>query len=137
MNAFLLKIFAADRVFYQGGCNSLVIPTVDGLYGILAGHEKMVIAVSPGRAEFSDQNGEKVEAVLSPGICKIDTDGVLIMVETAERPEEIETRRAEQEAKDAAEAQRGRRNVSDVKRAKAKMARNASRLGAKEREDID
>ena len=137
MKNFSLKIFAADRVFYQGECQSLVIPTVDGSYGIMAGHESLVVAVTIGLASFTDGGGKRQNAVLSSGICKIDGSGVLIMVETAERPEEIDLRHAEQDAADAAEALRSRENASDIKRAKAKMARAASRLRAAGHKEID
>ena len=137
MNTFSLKIFAADKVFYQGLCSSLVVPTVDGQYGIQARHENTIIAVDIGIAAFTDGNGKRQSAVLSEGICKVEDNEVVIMVETAERPEEIDRVVAEREAAEALEALRGRDNMSDVKRAKAKMARAASRLRAKGGHEID
>lgn len=137
MKEFALKIFAADRVFYNGPCESLVIPTVDGLYGILAGHENLVVAVSEGKASFSAGDNQRREAVLSPGICIIDGDGVLLMVETAESPDELEARRQKLDAADLMESRRNRSNVSEIKRAKAKMARTASGLHGKDRNEID
>ena len=137
MNNFTLKIFAADRVFYQGLCSSLVIPTVEGQYGIMTNHESMIIAVSIGMAGFTDGDGNRRSAVLSSGICKIEDNAVLVLVETAESPEEIDIRLAERDAAEANEALRNRDNVSDVKRAEAKMARAALRIRAKERSEID
>lgn len=137
MTTFSLKIFAADKVFYQGLCSSLVVPTVDGQYGIQARHENMIIAVDIGIAKFTDGDGKRQSAVLSEGICKVERGEVVIMVETAERPEEIDLVMAEREAEEAREAMRGRDNMSDVKRAKAKMARAASRLRAKGDAEID
>lgn len=137
MNTFSLKIFAADKVFYQGTCQSLVVPTVDGQYGIQAGHENTIIAVNIGIAAFTDGDGKRQRAVLSDGICMVERGEVVIMVETAERPDEIDRVAAEREAAEAKEAIRGRDNMSDVKRAKAKMARAASRLSAKGDNEID
>lgn len=137
MNSFSLKIFAADRVFYQGPCLSLILPTTDGQYGIQARHENMIIAVDIGVAQFTDGDGKRRSAVLSEGICKIENNEVVVMVETAERPEEIDRVMAELEAAEAEEAMRGRSNMADIKRAKAKMARAASRLRAKGDTEID
>ena len=39
---FQLEILASDRPFYVGPAEHLVFPTVDGLVGILPGHESMV-----------------------------------------------------------------------------------------------
>ncbi len=134
---FDLEILAADRIFYQGKCRSLTVPSTDGSYGVLANHENAIIAVAIGIASCADENGNRFDAVLSSGICIIENNRVTVLVETAERPEEIDRHQAEQDAADAENALRNRRNVSDIKRAKAKMARAASRLRAKDRTEID
>ena len=36
MRTFTVHILAADHVFYEGACESLILPTVEGQYGILA-----------------------------------------------------------------------------------------------------
>ena len=41
MSTFSLKIISTDKVFYDGKCEYLVIPTIDGEKGILAHHENM------------------------------------------------------------------------------------------------
>lgn len=137
MNTFSLQILAADKIFYKGDCTSLIIPTVDGQYGIMANHENTVIGVSIGRAVFKDGNGKSQEAVFSAGICTIENNTVTVLIETAERPEEIDRLHAEQDAADAKRALEHRGNVMDARRAQAKMARALSRLKAKERAEID
>ncbi len=137
MNTFSLQILAADRVFYQGECSSLVIPTVDGMYGIMANHENTVIGVTIGLAQFNDGDGNRVEAVLSTGICMIEDNAVTVLIETAERPEEIDRLHAERDEKEAMEALEHHGNVIDARRAQAKMARAISRLKAKEKTEID
>ena len=43
------SILAADRDFYEGPCGvRLVIPTLQGQYGILAHHRNLIAAVVPG-----------------------------------------------------------------------------------------
>ena len=50
MNTFRLHILAADRVFFEGDCTSLIVPTVHGQYGVQARHSNMIAALVPGRA---------------------------------------------------------------------------------------
>ena len=45
---FPLKIAAADRLYYDGPCHSLVLPCLDGELGVLAGHEPATIALEAG-----------------------------------------------------------------------------------------
>ena len=46
---FHLDILAASVPFYRGDCVSLVLPTTDGEYGILANHSNMIAALVPGQ----------------------------------------------------------------------------------------
>ena len=101
MSTFSLKIISTDKVFYDGKCEYLVIPTIDGEKGILAHHENMVIAVEIGELRFRKPDGEWVTAVVSKGFAEIVNNRASVLVNTAERPEDIDVKRAE-EAKERA-----------------------------------
>lgn len=45
MRTFQMHLLEADKVFFEGECESLVVPTTVGQYGILAGHSNMISAV--------------------------------------------------------------------------------------------
>ena len=104
MSTFSLKIISTDKVFYDGKCEYLVIPTIDGEKGILAHHENMVIAVEIGELRFRKPDGEWETAVVSKGFAEIVNNRASVLVNTAERPEDIDVKRAE-EAKERAEEQ--------------------------------
>ena len=64
MRTFRLRILAAERTFYDGPCQSLMVPTIDGLYGLMALHENVVIAIIPGKLILRGEDGrEQVAAV--------------------------------------------------------------------------
>ena len=48
MAAFWLKVIASDHVFYNGNCESLVVPAHDGEVGILPHREAMILAIQEG-----------------------------------------------------------------------------------------
>ena len=96
MSTFSLKIISTDKVFYDGKCEYLVIPTIDGEKGILAHHENMVIAVEIGELRFRKPDGEWVTAVVSKGFAEIVNNRASVLVNTAERPEDIDVKRAEE-----------------------------------------
>ena len=52
-----LRIIAADRVFYEGPCLSLIVPAFDGEKEVLAHHESMVIAVTDGEMRYKTEDG--------------------------------------------------------------------------------
>ena len=104
MDTFGLKIIASDRVFYIGRCRKLILPAPDGKMGILPDHENMVIAISVGDARMEIEEGSWVDIAVGAGFAEVVNNRVTILVDTAERPEEIDVRRAE-EAKERAEEQ--------------------------------
>ena len=57
MNKFMLNITASSGEFYQGDCEDLVLPTGDGVYGVQAGHNPVLVAIHMGILHF-EVNGE-------------------------------------------------------------------------------
>ena len=45
MNSFILNITASSGEFYQGSCESMVLPVKDGVYGVQAGHSPVLVAI--------------------------------------------------------------------------------------------
>lgn len=131
MNAFTLTVLAAEKPFFEGECISLVIPTIDGQYGIQAGHNNMIAAIVPGELKFTAPNEEITLAAVSEGLVKVENGKVLILVDTAELPEEIDENRARHSAEQAKEAILQKKSVQDYYAAQAKMARAISRLRVK------
>ena len=129
METFGLKIIASDRVFYEGRCRQIVIPAYDGgTIGILPNHENMVIAVNVGVARMEIEPGDWREIAVGSGFMEIVNNRVTVLVQTAERPEEIDIRRAE-EARDRAEEQlRQKQSIVEYHRSQAALARAMTRL---------
>ena len=98
MNTFTLKILAAERVFYDGACVSLTVPTLDGLYGVQARHEDVILAVVPGTLTVRTDLGDEIVAAVSGGVLKMEDNEALLLADTVERADEIDFRRAEQAA---------------------------------------
>lgn len=95
MDTFGLRIIASDKVFFNGRCKKLTIPAPDGEKGVLAHHENMVIAVVVGIARMESTEGEVTEIAVGTGFAEIVNNRVTLLVDTAERPEDIDVRHAE------------------------------------------
>ena len=65
-----LEVVNPYEVFYEGRIERIVIPTLDGQYGIMPGHAPLVIAVTPGIATF-ECDGEKKTFAISEGFAEI------------------------------------------------------------------
>ena len=132
MSTFNLSILAADCPFYEGPCESLVVPTSSGQYGILAHHSNMISAIIPGTLTFRTENGGEMQvASVSNGLVKIEDNDVLVLVDTAERPEEIDENRARLAADQAREEMLQKRSIQEYRAAQAHLSRALARLRVK------
>jgi len=134
MNTFQVHILAADKNFYEGPCVSLTIPTSDGEQGILAYHSDMIAAILPGLLRYQTPEGPVQLAAVSSGMVKIEKNDVLVLVDSVERPEEIDAARARREADEAREAMLQRKSRQEYRLAQATLARAMNRLRVKARE---
>ena len=131
MQAFRVEILASDHPFYSGECYSLVIPTLNGMYGIHAHHSNMITAIGPGTLQYQIRENEPLEAAVSGGMAKVENGEVLILVDTAERPDEIDANRARRRADAAKEALLQKKSIQEYRAAQASLARALTRLRVK------
>lgn len=132
-NTFFLQVLASDKVFYKGSCQELVIPLMDGEKAVLPRHENMVIAVSIGEMRILDGNGQWISGVVGNGFVQIINNRVTVLVDTAERPEEIDERRAEEARERAEEQLRQSKSIQEHSHFEASLARSLARLRTKEK----
>lgn len=131
MKAFNLKILADNRKFFEGEAISLVVPTPDGEYGILADHYNMVVSVMPGTLKFKTADQVENVAAVSFGLLKVEHGEVLALVETIERPEEIDEARAKRTFEEAQEELLQKKGIIEHHLAQLKLARAINRLKVK------
>ena len=131
MTTFWLKVIASDHVFYNGNCEALVVPAHDGEVGILPHREAMILAIQEGELKFrSPGEQEYHHAVVGLGIVQVANNRVTVVVDTAERPEDIDEVRAKQALERAKEQLRQKQSIREYYMSKASMARALSRLKA-------
>lgn len=134
MDSFQVYILAADCAFYEGLCQSLIVPVTEGQYGILAHHSNMIAAVVPGMLSYQIPGEPMKTAAVSEGLVKVENNEVLVLVDTAERPEDIDANRAKRAADEAKEALLQKRSMQEYQMAQANLARAITRLRVKNRQ---
>lgn len=138
MNVFKARIYEADSPFFEGNLVSLIIPTADGAYGIQALHRNLVIATVPGIMKYRIPNDPKqYSASVSEGMVRIEDGDVLVLVNTAERPEEIDAERARARAEEAKEIMLQKRSLQEYYSAEATLRRAMVRLKASGTHEIN
>ena len=132
MAVFWLKIIASDHVFFNGNCEQLIVPAQDGELGILAHREAMILATQEGSLRFrTPDSGQWQEAIVGLGIVQVANNRVTVIVDTAERPEDIDEVRAREALERAKEQMRQKQSIREFQMSQASMARALSRLKGK------
>ena len=124
---FYLEITASDRKFYNGECEMMIFPAIDGQQGILPNHESMGTAVKAGELRFK-VNGEWKEAAVGDGFVEIMPEFVVLLADTVEWPDEIDIRRAKEAKERAQERLRQKESQREYYHSKAALSRAMARL---------
>ena len=127
MNSFILNITASSGEFYQGSCESMVLPVKDGVYGVQAGHSPVLVAIHMGLLKFT-VDGETREILVGDGIAEVTPTFVLLLVDSAERPEDIDKNRAEAARIRAEERLQHKQSMHEYYQTKIALDRAMQRL---------
>ena len=127
MNSFILNITASSGEFYQGSCESMVLPVKDGVYGVQAGHSPVLVAIHMGMLKFT-VDGETREVLVGDGIAEVTPTFVLLLVDSAERPEDIDKNRAEAARIRAEERLQHKQSMHEYYQTKIALDRAMQRL---------
>ena len=125
MNTFSLKVIASDKVFFDGKCGIIIVPALDGEQAIMSHHEDMVIATKEGEVRFKEKEDDDwTKVVVGVGFVYISHNRVIMLVDTAERPEDIDRVRAEAALERAKEQLRQKQSIHEYYHSKAALARS-------------
>ena len=127
MNSFILNITASSGEFYQGSCESMVLPVKDGVYGVQAGHSPVLVAIHMGMLKFT-VDGENREILVGDGIAEVTPTFVLLLVDSAENPEDIDKNRAEAARIRAEERLQHKQSMHEYYQTKIALDRAMQRL---------
>ena len=129
MKPFDLHVLTMNKPFFEGKCSSLVVPIKSGQYGILADWVSVIV---PGEmkltVEGDDGKQNVITAAVAGGIVKVEHNSVLVLVDTAEKPEEIDENRARRAVEMAKEQTAKQTATREYYAAQARLARAVNRL---------
>ena len=127
---FGLQVISVNGVFYDDRAEEIVLPLDDGELAILAEHEEMILALNDGVIKIKKPGGEWIYGVVSLGSVQVANNRCIVIVNTVERPEDIDKRRAQEAYEFAMEHLAQKQSIKEFKKSQAGLARALSRLKA-------
>ena len=131
MNEFQCIIASSDKIFYDGPCLSLVVPAWDGEYAFMAKHQECVAAVSIGTLRVKKPDGTVVLGVCGLGLVCFEKNRAVVLVDTIERPEDIDEVQARRAKEQAEEELKEAKSQQEYNASQAALARAIYRLSAR------
>ncbi|HJQ67491.1 MAG TPA: F0F1 ATP synthase subunit epsilon [Blastocatellia bacterium] len=99
-----LEVVTPERKVFEAEVDRVDVPGLDGELGILPGHTELISQLKPAGLLTYYVNDQKGEMAISDGFVEVSPDRVVVLADKAERPEDIDLRRA-LESKEQAERQ--------------------------------
>jgi F-type H+-transporting ATPase subunit epsilon len=123
-----LEIATPMRLVVSETADEVVAPGIEGYFGVLPGHAPFLTTLGIGIVTYRLGRDEH-QLALAGGFAEVRNDKVIILADSAERPDEIDRARAER-ARERAERRLGGRTQEEVDFARclAALARALTRL---------
>lgn len=124
----MLNIVTPDRLVTHDSVSEVTIPGKNGYLGVLPGHAPLLTELAPGGLTYT-REGVRCGVAVNWGFAEVLPGRVIVLVQTAERAEEIDVDRAER-AKQRAEERLKRFSDPevDMERAREALRRAMARL---------
>jgi F-type H+-transporting ATPase subunit epsilon len=127
-NLFTLEVHTPHRLFFSGQIESVTLLLEDGEISIMVNHAPFTAPVCTGVLKIRDNAGRLREAFITDGILEVKNTKTVLLVESAEWPEEIDETRALAAKTDAEETLKTRILKFETATARAKLKRAETRL---------
>lgn len=130
----MLEIVSPEKMVFSGKIEEVTIPGTEGEFGVLRGHEPFLSSVDIGELNLLKEGNKRTYYAVNTGYAEVTSDKVTLLVETAERSDDIDKDRALR-AKDNAESRLSQLNKEDVEYEvmRAALARAIARISVSEK----
>ena len=116
-NTFQLEIITPTKIITEGQVNYVRAESTDGLFGIMAKHTPSTIALDIGEIKVVKE-GKNIYYATNGGFADIQSESVLLLLETIERVDEIDIDRA----KSSLDRAQKRLNDKDMNQVRSRVA---------------
>jgi F-type H+-transporting ATPase subunit epsilon len=131
-DTFQLEIVTPEKMAVKDVAEEMQIPGKNGYLGILPGHAPLITELGVGEISYR-KGGQTYFLAVAWGFAEVLPEKVTILAETAERPQEIDVKRAEESKRRAEEALTNGKTEEDFTRAEDSLRRAETRLEVAEK----
>jgi len=127
-----LEIVTPVRRVFVREVDEVILPGVEGSFGVLPGHAPMLAGLQCGVAVARAGSDKEILAI-GAGMAEVGPDRVTVLAETAEKAVEIDAERARRKAAEYQEQLKRELSETDIEVVRFKIEKHLARLHATER----
>ena len=127
METFSVEIVTPIKILNQENVKYIRCPGIDGSFGIMKKHRQGVIALDVGEIKI-DANGDTDWYATSGGFVEIGLDKIELLLESVEKSNEIDVKRATEALERAKDRKKNSTEQIDNVRLEASLSRALNRL---------
>lgn len=77
----VLEIISPDKKLYEGEVKSIILPGIDGSFGILDQHAPLISALKKGEIQISVTDSQKETFAVNGGVVEVLNNKVIVLAE--------------------------------------------------------
>jgi F-type H+-transporting ATPase subunit epsilon len=129
---FTFEVHTPYRLFFTGKVEFFIVTLIDGEICVYANHSRFTAPTQTCILRIKDENGVSRPAFVTDGILEMKEFKTILIVDSAEWPEEIDTERALAAKQKALDIISTAKQKFEIENAKANLRRAEYRLKAAE-----
>jgi len=121
MNQLYLEIISPSKVGFKGNVTSVTVPGTQGSFQVLFNHAPIISSLEIGEIKIREQRENKIHFATSGGTIEVSNNKIIILAESFERSDEIDSNRAK-EAKSRAQERLEKKREEEIDGFRAEFA---------------
>ena len=130
MASIHVDIVSAEGQIFSGEASLVVVPASEGDIGIAPRHAPLLTELRPGAVRVQSEGQEEQLFYVTGGLLEIQPNAVMVLADSALRPDQLDVDGAEEARKKAEEALAGATEKSDIEKAQRDLAEASARYRA-------
>ncbi len=130
MSTINVDIVSVEGAIFSGEADFVVAPASQGDVGITPRHAPLLTELRPGPVRVQREGEDERLFYVTGGILEIQPNAVMVLADSALRPDQLDVNAAEEARKKAEEALEGATEKSDIEKAQRDLAEAAARQRA-------
>ena len=127
MASIQVDIVSAEGAIFSGEADFVVAPASQGDVGIAPRHAPLLTELKPGPVRVQREGEDEQLFYVTGGLLEIQPSGVMVLADSALRPDQLDVDAADEARRKAEQALAGATEKSDIEKAQRDLADAAAR----------